>query len=77
MGAAHSTTRKHKPVSSREPSKPVASNHANRRYSIRNTTSRRPIANEAKARTMEPPPPKSAKRTVKTANTRKPPKTTA
>jgi hypothetical protein len=85
MGAAHSTRRK--PLSSREPS-----NHANTRYSSRNTTSRRPIANAAKAHqafqsrtargnkmraTRGSPPPKSAKRTVKTATTRRPPKTGA
>ena len=81
MGAAHSTRRK--PLSSRGPS-----NHANTRYSSRNTTSRRPIANQAKARqtfqrrsargnTRGSPPPKSAKRTVKTETTRIPPKTSA
>lgn len=85
MGAAHSTRRK--PLSSTGPSK-----HANMRYSSRNTTSRRPNANAAKARQGKPPttahgytmrstkgspPPKTARRTVKTASTRRPPKTTA
>lgn len=83
MGATHSTRRK--PLSSRGPS-----NHADARYSTKNTTSRRPIANAAKARQGKPPttargytirstkgspPPKTARRTVKT--TRRPPKTTA
>ena len=86
MGAVHSTRRR-KPLSSREPS-----SRADPRYSSRNKTSRRPNANAAKAHqgfqsrtargnkmraTRGSPPPKSAKRTVKTATTRRPPKTGA